>query len=218
MKKPETDLRRFRFSRLDTDEFRHLKWLIWWPFYGLSFLFVERFYKPPEWHLIYCRFDDMIPFCEYFLIPYMFWFVFMVGMLVYTGFYDKKCFTGMMKFIALTFTLSVIIYLIYPNYQNLRPDTFERNNIFTTFIKHFYQFDTDTNVCPSIHVIGSFATVFAAYHCKDIRSFRVKLLFLIIGILISISTVFLKQHSVIDIAGGALMCAFGYAVVYGRKH
>lgn len=28
----------------------------------------------------HCALDDVIPFCEYFLIPYLFWFAFPVGM------------------------------------------------------------------------------------------------------------------------------------------
>ena len=41
----ETDLRKFRFSKLNTDEFRHVKLLLFWPIFGLLFTYVERFYN-----------------------------------------------------------------------------------------------------------------------------------------------------------------------------
>ena len=37
------DYRPFRLSRLNTPEFSHLKLLLFWPFYGLCFLLLERF-------------------------------------------------------------------------------------------------------------------------------------------------------------------------------
>ena len=71
-----------------------------------------------------------------------------------------------------------------------------------------------TNVCPSIHVIGSFAVYFAA---RDIRRFRAKgwrLGFLTMAVLISLSTVFLKQHSVLDVLAGLAVCAAAYPLIY----
>ena len=77
-----------------------------------------------------------------------------------------------------------------------------------------YAADTNTNVCPSIHVIGSFAVYFAA---RDIRRFRAKgwrLGFLTMAVLISLSTVFLKQHSVLDVLAGLAVCAAAYPLIY----
>ena len=44
-------------------------------------------------------------------------------------------------------------------------------DLLTRFTAKLYAADTNTNVCPSIHVIGSFAVYFAA---RDIRRFRAK--------------------------------------------
>ena len=41
MKKPVTDYRKLRLSNLNSPEFRHVKLLLYWPVYGLLFLFVE---------------------------------------------------------------------------------------------------------------------------------------------------------------------------------
>ena len=74
----------------------------------------------------------------------------------------------------------------------------------------FYQFDTNTNVCPSIHVIGSFAGAFALWECRALQKPQYRAAIVIATLLISISTVFVKQHSVIDVAAALPLCAIGY--------
>lgn len=78
---------------------------------------------------------------------------------LYTLLYDIDSFQRMMKYILLTYTIAIVTYLIWPTCQELRPVSFERDNFLTRFIAGFYQFDTNTNVCPSIHVIGSLAVM-----------------------------------------------------------
>lgn len=87
---PVIDYRKLRFNNLNSDEYKHLKLLLYWPLYGLLFMFVERFYPVENYITMYSPVDDMIPFCEWFVIPYMFWFVYLVGMHIYTLFSISK--------------------------------------------------------------------------------------------------------------------------------
>ena len=157
--KPMVDLRKFRFSRLHEPEFAHLKLLAYWIVFGFLFWFVERLSPIDTYTPVRCALDDMVPFCEWFLFPYLFWFVYLVGMHIYTGIYDVKAFRGMMRFIMVSFTLTIVIYFLFPTCQELRPGEFLRDNLLTKFIADFYQFDTNTNVCPSLHVVGSVAVL-----------------------------------------------------------
>ena len=95
------DYRKLRFHNLGSDEYKHLKLLLYWPIYGLLFLFVERFYPVTDYAVVYCPADDLIPFCEWFVLPYMFWFVYLVGMHLYTLLYEVDAFKKMMKFICI---------------------------------------------------------------------------------------------------------------------
>ena len=101
---PVVDYRQLRPSNLTDRRFRHLLYLLWWPLFGLSFLYVERIRQVEEYTAMYCPLDDVIPFYEWFVIPYQFWFVYLVGMLLYTLFYDIDAFRGMMRFLMLTFS------------------------------------------------------------------------------------------------------------------
>lgn len=210
----ETDFRRFRFSKLNTDEFRHLKLLIFWPIFGLLFTFVERFYNVGHYYSMHCPLDDMIPFCEWFLIPYLLWFVYLIGTIVYTFFFDVAAFKRMMYFIIITYSITMLIYLVFPTCQDLRPTQFARDNVLTRFVAWFYNFDTNTNVCPSIHVLGSVAAMLGLCDCRRLQNPKLKLLFILLCVLICISTVFMKQHSVLDVLAALPLCVIAYPICY----
>lgn len=215
-RRPAVDYRQFRPSRLDTDQFRHLKLLFYWPLFGLLFWYAERGVEVEEYHVMYCALDEYIPFCEWFLIPYLFWFVFLVGMHVYTLLYDVPAFRRMMYFIILTYSAALIIFFIFPNTQHLRPEEFPRDNALTRFLREFYRFDTNTNVCPSLHVVGSLAVLFASWDTRRFAAPGWRAFFLAAAVLISVSTVFLKQHSVVDLLVALPLCVAAWWLVYKR--
>lgn len=209
----------FRLNKLNTEKYRHVNYLFYWLIYGILFFAVERLWIRESYTPMYCVLDDYIPFCEYFLIPYLFWFIFLTGAIIYTFFCDVVAFKRMMRFIVISYSIAIITYIIFPNCQLLRPHVFERDNILTRIMAGFYQFDTNTNVCPSVHVIGSMAVVFGVWNTKRFGTKKWRIAFAAMGILISISTVFLKQHSVIDVAVAVPVCFVAYwGAMRSEKH
>lgn len=215
--KPEVDYRQFRFKKMNTPEFSHVKLLLFWPFFGLMFMFLERFQPERHYYVVHCALDDLIPFWEWALIPYLLWFVFLIGALIYTFFFDTRAFRRMMHFVIVTYGITLLIYIVFPTCQELRPEHFDEPNILTDFITGFYSFDTNTNVCPSLHVIGSFAAMFALWDCKRFQNVAWKIVFGIIAVCISLSTVFMKQHSAVDVIAALPVCALGWWLGYGKK-
>lgn len=215
--KPEVDYRQFRFKKMNTPEFSHVKLLLFWPFFGLMFMFLERFQPERHYYVVHCALDDLIPFWEWALIPYLLWFVFLIGALIYTFFFDTRAFRRMMYFVIVTYGITLLIYIVFPTCQELRPEHFDEPNILTDFITGFYSFDTNTNVCPSLHVIGSFAAMFALWDCKRFQNVAWKIVFGIIAVCISLSTVFMKQHSAVDVIAALPVCALGWWLGYGKK-
>ena len=190
--------------------------LLFWPVFGTIFSCMEKV-DPERCHTVYCFLDDKIPFCEYFIIPYYFWFVFLFGMIVYGFLWDYAAFKNYMKFTMITYIVTIIIYLVYPTAQSLRPDAFENNSIFTQIVKRAYSVDTNTNVCPSIHVLGSMAVYFAARKSKAFGSLPWRIAFFVTAVLITLSTLFVKQHSVIDIVAAIILGLIVYPFVYSAK-
>ena len=82
MKQPVIDYRDFRLSRINEPAFSHLKLLIAWPIYFAAYFLTENLIPAESCHVIWCPLDDMIPFCEVFLIPYVGWYFLIAGSLL----------------------------------------------------------------------------------------------------------------------------------------
>lgn len=217
MKARPVDYRHLRLNDLRREEYAHLKLLLYWPVFGAVFYYLEWLQPQRDYHVMYCAADDLIPFCELFLIPYLFWFLFLIGMHLYTLLYDVASFRKMMRFIIVTYTAALVLFILFPTCQQLRPAVFPRDNVLTRAMAAFYHCDTSTNVCPSLHVVGSLAVVFAAWHSHGFRKRWRRAAVTLTGVLISISTVFLKQHSVIDLAAALAICGAAYLWCYRRE-
>ena len=212
-----------RPNNLTTPKYKHVFLLLYWPIFGLVFMSLERivpivYKKLLGRELIYAAVesaqDAVIPFCEWFVIPYYFWFAFLVGMVIYSLLFDIRAFRHYMWFVILSYSVTAIIYIVWPNMQPLRPMEFPRDNWMVDIVKNLYDFDTDTNVCPSIHVLGSLAVCFAGLHSRTLRHWGWKLFFVVSTVLISLSTVFLKQHSIIDVYAALAVGAVCYVLVF----
>ena len=138
----------------------------------------------------------------------------MIGFGAYWFLWEPRAFRDFMWAIILTYSSTVVIYLVYPTMQELRPVEFARDNLLVRVVKGLYDFDTNTNVCPSIHVLGALSVFFAGLHSKTLRGVGWKLFFWISTLLISVSTVFLKQHSVIDIFAAIGVGALCYLIQF----
>lgn len=211
------DYRKFRPRLLNTPEFSHIKLLLFWPIFGLLFAFVERVGVTDTYTAVHIPLDDWIPFCEWFVLPYLFWFIFLIGMLCYTFFRETDAFRQMMWFVILTYSVTMLIYFVFPTCQELRPARFPRENLLTRFMAWFYTFDTNTNVCPSLHVVGAVAAMAAGWHSRRFGTPLWRVVFTVITVLIALSTVFLKQHSVVDVLAAIPLCALGWWAVYSSK-
>ena len=224
--KPAISYRKIRPNNIMSDEYKHMLYLLFWPIFMATFYYIELLY-PTHYEMItgkaltyfpmHSVLDEMIPFAEIFAVPYMFWFIFVFLMHIYTLYYDIDAFKKMIKFIIFSYSIALATFIIFPNCQQLRPDVVVRDNIFATVVRGIYEADTNTNVCPSIHVLGSVAVMFAGLEAKTIKSVAWKVAISVMAILICFSTVFLKQHSVLDVLAAVPVCIIGYYLFFAKK-
>ena len=208
------DYRGLRLRNITEPAYRHILLLLYWPVHGLLFLLLEQGWFAERYYTVGCALDELIGFNEWFFIPYLFWFVYLAGGLAFTFFYDVRSFRRMMRFIILTYGATLVIYILWPTRQLLRPNVFPRDNILTRFAAWFYEFDTNTNVCPSIHVLGAVAVSVGLWDCGRFRRPAWRVFFGAQTALICISTVFVKQHSVIDVLAAAVLSALVIPLVF----
>lgn len=190
------------------------KYLLWLPVYLLCFFLLEQ--RPMETYwATQIPLDNRIPFCEWFAIPYCLWYPLLVGVGLYLFFRDSRSFRRYMWFLALTFFASTLIWLLIPNGQDLRPAVFPRDNLLTRMMEGLYSIDTSTNVFPSVHVVGSVGAALAVWDCPALRKRKwLCIAITILAVLICISIVFVKQHGVLDLAGGLALSALAGLIIY----
>lgn len=171
-----------------------------------------------EFTLISMPIDYKIPFCEYFIIPYYIWFLFVPAIMAYEFFYSKeeyyKCcallFTGM--------TIFLLICTVWPNGLDLRQDISYRDTFCAKLVQGLYKTDTSTNVFPSMHVFNTLGCLIALYTSKGMKGRKlIKGAATLLGILIILATVFLKQHSLWDVIGAFALALLLYLIVYVPK-
>lgn len=186
-------------------------------FYLVTFFFIESRNVPI--HIIHTKFDDYIPFCEYFIIPYVLWYLYVAGTVLYLGLTDKsgKEYYRFIINMAFGMIIFVIVSFLYPNGQDLRP-VFASDNIFKWLVNMLYTIDTPTNILPSLHVYASVACDIAL--CKNLQ-FKThpswRWVSHILTVLIILSTIFLKQHSIIDIITALFFNLVLYLLVYRKS-
>ena len=188
--------------------------LLYFAFYMPTFSYLEK-RTPEKFNIIYMKLDDYIPFCEYFIVPYYMWFFYIAITVLAFAFIDKQDFYKLCITLGTGMTLFLIISYVYPNAHELRPTTFERDNIFVSMVKLLHQADTPTNLFPSIHCYNSLMAHIAIANCEKLKRYtKTRAFSLILCISILFSTVFLKQHSVFDVITALILAAIMYLIVY----
>lgn len=217
MRKPVVDYRNFGFSKLNTPEYKHLLFLLGWVGYFILYFLTENLIPYEDCYPVHCKLDDIIPFCEYFVIPYVGWYVLIVVSLIYFALYNPDNFKNMMKFIITTQIVAMTIYIVFPTRQDLRPTEFVNDNIFTDIIGLLYKADTCTGVCPSLHV-GYSIGIASTWLKEKGASVWSKTFVTFFCFMVCISVAFVKQHSVVDIFAALPMCLLAEVIAFGKNY
>ncbi len=217
MKKPVVDYRQFRLRKLNDPRFSHLKLLGGWLIYFVLFFLTENFIPAENCHPVHCFLDDLIPFQEIFLIPYVFWYGLIVFSLGYFALYDLDSFKDLSKYIFITQMVAMAIYILWPSRQDLRPVVFPRENFLTDCIGLLYSVDTNTGVCPSLHVAYSIG-IGSVWQKQKSLAWYWKLFVWVCVALICLSTMFIKQHSAVDFFAALPVCLLAELWVFRSRY
>lgn len=216
MRAPTVDYRKLRLSNIRTPEFSHLLLLLGWVGYFALYFLTENLIPVEKCAPIHCRLDDLIPFCDWFVIPYVSWYLLIVVSMGYFLLYRVESFRSMQTYIIITQVIAMAVYILYPNRQDLRPEVFPRENILTWILGLIYSFDTSTGVCPSLHVAYSLG-IASTWLREKTAPLWVRLAIALWCGVICISVAFVKQHSVVDIFAAIPVCIFAEWFVFFRK-
>lgn len=194
--------------------------LIYMAVYLLWFAWLER-KNVRNYHVIHVVMDDYIPFCEVFVIPYLLWFGYVAAVVIYLLLKNRQDYYRVCAFLFTGMTLFLVISTLWPNGHHLRPAVLPRDNCFTWLVSRLWEADTPTNLWPSIHVYNSLGAHFAVMRSGNIASLKwgghLRRASGVLAGSIILSTVFIKQHSMFDVATGLLFGIIMYVLVYRRE-
>ena len=216
MQSLEIDYRKLRLNNISSPEYRHLFLLLGWVGYFAAYFLTENLIPAEVCHPVHCALDDRIPFCEWFILPYVSWYLLIIGSLGWFLLFDVDSFKKLQTYIILTQVIAMTVYTLFPNRQDLRPEVFPRENALTGLVAFLYSFDTNTGVCPSLHVGYSLGIASTWLREKGVPGWAKTAIALWCGV-ICLSVVFVKQHSVVDILAAIPMCLFAEWFVFFRK-
>ena len=159
-----------------------------------------HFYKP---HYIYMfDIEHIIPFIDWTIFIYMSDYIFVA--LVFYLLKDKQNMNRIFYSQLMLLFVAMIIFFIYPTAYP-RP-TVEYNGFIGSFVKFLHTLDTSSNACPSMHVAVTFVAAFGFIKEQQKKLF----IFIPWAILISLSTLTVKQHYILDIVLGLAIAIIAY--------
>lgn len=191
-------------------------WILSYAFIYIPwFLFLEKTVTK-NYYIMHIKLDDYIPFNEYFIVPYLLWFLYVAGTILFFLFTNKQDYYKVCAFLFTGMTISLLICTFFQNGTDLRPVVDPSKNVFSWLVSKLHDADTSTNVFPSIHAYNSIGIHIAIVRSEALKKHRlVRCLSGILMVSICLSTVFLKQHSAIDVFGSIVMAYMIYPFVYG---
>lgn len=192
---------------------------------GYAFIYLYWFHwletrKVQNLTITHMKLDDLIPFNEYFIIPYLMWFGYICWTVLYLFFKNKEEYYRTCVYLFTGMTVCLMICTLIPNGTDLRTTVDPNKNLCSALVCMIHSVDTSTNVFPSIHVYNSIVACICIFKSETLRKFQwIRPAAFVLTILICLSTVFLKQHSVADVIGGALLALTIYPMVFhqGQK-
>ena len=146
--------------------------------------------------------DKKIPFVSVFIFPYIYWYVFILSK-------DRKRYLKALFSIYMGMCICYLFYYLYP-VEIYRP-VIANTTISNRLVNIIYENDRPFNCFPSIHVLNTYIIMrFTKF--KDNKKWF--LYTRITGILIILSTLFVKQHFILD---GIAAVIIGEIVILASK-
>lgn len=142
-------------------------------------------------------FDAYIPLVPMFVVPYLLFFPFVGLSIAYM--WDTRYITSMLVALTLAKIMVLPFWYLYPNGVK-RPEVPEDRRL-RKLLLTIYHYDGETNAFPSSHVF--FSLICSFFLAKGFPS--AVLLIWIGASTIAISTVFTKQHNIVDVYGGVIV-------------
>ncbi len=185
-------------------ENRELLWFLIFPIKGSWYLITQM--MPLEYTVIESSLDKYIPFIPEFIIPYLIWFLYVPGLMVYVYLKDRSVFKRQALLLSIGMAFCAFVFVVFPTSISLRPTISDSDGFFVGLCAIIYSNDNPVNVFPSLHCFEAVAVHIATFSDEKFKNqLALRISSSVLVVMICLSTVFIKQHSIIDVIGGILL-------------
>ena len=148
---------------------------------------------------------DVFPLWPIWVLPYVLCYVFWLSSIVWIIFkVEDRYFRSFIAACILTFSIGNIIFIFFPTYVPRR--LLQGTDLFTSLLRVIHGHWGRYDAFPSGHVyITTLLTLFFSRWYP-----RQKILWILILVLVSFSTLFTGQHYILDVLGGYAVAFMGY--------
>ena len=168
-----------------------LVWLLILPLININYVISNTLFQSGK--NLALPLDKEIPFVSLFVFPYVYWYIFIIVGLIFLLSKDRKEYLRALMAIYIGMCICFAFYYLYP-VEISRP-VVENNTIPNKLVNIIYKNDRPFNCFPSIHVLNTYI-IMRFTKIKDNKYWFYYTN--IIGILIILSTLFIKQHFILD--------------------
>jgi len=148
---------------------------------------------------------DIFPIWSIWVLPYVLCFALWVFSFAWiTLKMEDRLFRAFIVACALTFSIGISTYIFFPTYA--KAAHLEGNDIFTVLLRFIHENWGRYNAFPSGHIY--ITTLLALFFSRWYP--RSKSLWVVIVVVVALSTLFTAQHYVLDVIGGYIAALAGY--------
>ena len=175
-----------------------LVWFVLFPLFNIVYILANHIYK--KGFDLTIALDTQIPLVSIFVVPYIYWYIYMIVGYFLISINNRKEYMRSILGLFLGMWISYIIYFIFPT-EIARPNLVD-SSFFNRILNIIYAMDRPFNCFPSLHVLG---TYFVMRYTKKENNKYIYFYTKVVGILIILSTVFIKQHFVLDVVAAIVL-------------
>lgn len=178
-------------------------------FFEVGYLWAGAGHSPVKaWHGA-IGLDTQIPLVPFFIVFYMLGYVFVLSPAVLLR--DRKDFHAGITVFVTMLSLAFLCFHFFPVFMQKQYAT--GSDFFSVLTRYQQKMDVPYNNLPSLHVaLNLFAWLLIFY-----QSGRKALWWLPVPVCIVISTLLVKQHLLLDVAGGVVLALCGFAAWFGLR-
>ncbi len=174
-------------------------------------ILIPAFFPPGIRHVPELALDRAWPLVPVWAIVYGALYLFLILLPIFVVRPDELIRRTVYAYLLIWITAYVVFFVVYPTAAP-RPDVVIGEGFAVWGLRALYSADPPINCLPSLHVAHAFVSALAVSRVHR----RLGIIALISGTLVALSTLFTKQHYVLDVIAGAFLASVAYAIFLAR--